>query len=145
MKPQISVITLGVDDLERSLRFYRDGLGWKTRRIVGTEFEGDGQNASGAIVLFELLGGMILALYPRSELAKDARRKMGVPSATEFSIGQLVDTKKGVDSVIRSAAAAGAVITDEPQERPWGICSGYFQDPDGHLWEILWNPDSSAP
>ncbi len=88
---------------------------------------------------------MILALYPRSELAKDARRKMGVPIATEYSIGQLVDTKKEVDSVIRSAAAAGAVITDEPQERPWGICSGYFQDPDGHLWEILWNPDSSAP
>lgn len=141
MKPKISVITLGVDDLERSLRFYRDGLGLDTKGIVGTEFEGDGQNAAGDIVMFELQGGMILALYPRSELAKDSRRNRGVPSATECAIGQIVDTKEEVDSVIRSAAAAGAVIPEGPRERPWGIYSGYFQDPDGHLWEIIHNPE----
>ena len=144
MKPKISLITLGVDDLKRSLKFYRDGLGLQTKGIVGTEFVGDDQNAAGAVVMFELRGGMILALYPRSELAKDSRKERGVPSSTEFSVGQLVDTKEEVDSVIRSAAAAWAVIPDEPHERPWGIYSGYFQDPDGHLWEIIYNPSTSS-
>ena len=143
MKPQISVITLGVNDLEKSLAFYRDGLGLQTNGIVGTEFKGDETNPSGAVVMYELHGGLILALYPRTELAKDARQPVGVSSPTEFSIGHLVQSKEEVDALIRQAKAAGATVTDAPHERPWGIYSGYFKDLDGHLWEVLWNPNGS--
>jgi catechol 2,3-dioxygenase-like lactoylglutathione lyase family enzyme len=89
MKPQIGVVTLGVDDLEQSLVFYRDGLGLPTKGITGDEFKGDAKRPSGAVVMFHLKGGLILALYPRSELAKDARHNMGVPNPTEFSLGYL--------------------------------------------------------
>ena len=140
VKPKISIVTLAVDDLERALIFYRDGLGFQTKGIVGTEFEGDKKQAAGAVVMFELQGGLILALYPRSELAKDACTAKGPSSATEFSIGHFVESKNEVDTIISTAAAAGAVITDPPRERPWGIYSGYFQDKDSHLWEIIWNP-----
>jgi catechol 2,3-dioxygenase-like lactoylglutathione lyase family enzyme len=89
MKPQIGVVTLGVDDLNRSLMFYRDGLGLPTKGITGEEFKGDDASPAGAIVMFHLKGGLILALYPRTELAKDARHLMGAPSSTEFSLGYL--------------------------------------------------------
>ncbi len=90
--------------------------------------------------MFELQQGIILALYPRSELAKDAREPVGPASSTEFSIGQLVQSREEVDALLKQAEAAGATVTDEPHERPWGIYSGYFKDIDGHLWEIIWNP-----
>ena len=141
MKPRISVITLGVDDLEKSLAFYRDGLGLQTQGIIGTEFSGDETHPSGALVLFELDKGTLLALYPRTELAKDSQHPVGGASSTEFSLGQLVQTKEEVDRVLQQAQAAGATVTEEPHERPWGIYSGYFKDLDGHLWEIIWNPD----
>lgn len=140
MEPQIAVVTLGVDNLERALKFYRDGLGLPTKGIIGTEFKGDDKNPAGAVVMFNLRSGLILALYPRSELAKDAHRPIGPASPTEFSIGHLVGSKEQVDILINAAKAAGATITDAPHQRPWGIYSGYFQDPDGHLWEIIWNP-----
>jgi uncharacterized protein len=143
MEPQIAVVTLGVDNLERALEFYRDGLGLPARGIMGTEFKGDDENPAGAVVMFKLRGGLILALYPRSELAKDARRPVGPASPTEFSIGHIVGSREQVDALINAAEAAGAAITERPHERPWGIYSGYFQDPDGHLWEIIWNPDTS--
>jgi catechol 2,3-dioxygenase-like lactoylglutathione lyase family enzyme len=140
MEPRIAVITLGVDDLERALAFYRDGLGLPTRGIVGTEFEG------GAVVFFRLEGGLILALYPRAELARDAGLAASQPSfsAAEFSIGQIVGSKDEVDRVMAQAAAAGARIVDPGRDRVWGGYSGYFQDPDGHLWEIVWNPDFAS-
>ena len=141
MKPQISVITLGVNDLEESLAFYRDGLGLQTNGIIGTEFKGDESNPSGTVVMFKLQNGLILALYPRTELAKDAKQPVGVSSSTEFSIGHVVENKKEVDALLKRAKAAGATVTDEPHDRPWGIYSGYFQDLDGHLWEIIWNPN----
>jgi uncharacterized protein len=140
MRSHISVITLGVNDLERSLAFYRDGLGLPTNGIVGTEFKGDESHPSGAVVMFELHNGLILALYPRTELAKDANQPVGVPSSTEFSIGHVVQNREEVDALLKRAEAAGATVTEEPHDRPWGIYSGYFQDLDGHLWEILWNP-----
>ncbi len=140
MKPRISVITLGVNDLEKSLAFYGDGLGLQTTGIIGTEFKGDETKPSGAIVMFELQNGVILALYPRTELAKDAKEPAGVASPTEFSLGHLVQNKEEVDALLKRAEAAGATVTDEPHERPWGIYSGYFKDVDGHLWEIVWNP-----
>ena len=94
--------------------------------------------------MFELQNGLILALYPRTELAKDAKQPIVVGvskrSPTEFSIGHFVQTKEEVDALLKQAKAAGAIVTEEPHDRPWGIYSGYFQDPDGHLWEIVWNP-----
>lgn len=140
MKPRISVITLAVSDLAASLAFYRDGLGWPTHGVIGTEFKGDATHASGAAVMFELENGLILALYPRTALALDANQPAGIPSTTEFSMGHLVHRKEEVNTLLNQAQAAGATVTEEPYERPWGIYSGYFTDPDGHLWEIIWNP-----
>jgi predicted lactoylglutathione lyase len=90
--------------------------------------------------MFHLEGGLILALYPRSELAKDAHQTVGMPSSTEFSLGYLAASREDVDTILDQAKAAGATITDAPHDRPWGIYSGYFEDPDGHLWEVIWSP-----
>jgi catechol 2,3-dioxygenase-like lactoylglutathione lyase family enzyme len=107
--------------------------------VIGTEFEGDETTPAGAAAMFSLAGGLVLALYPRSELAKDANVALA-PTTGAFSIGHLVASKEEVDALLAQAEAAGATLTDEPHERPWGIYSGYFRDPDGHLWEIIWNP-----
>ncbi len=141
MEPRIHVITLGVADLGRSLAFYRDGLGLETPGIVGTEFEGDAERPAGAVAMFSLQGGLILALYPRTELAKDAGIAVQPPGGGEFSIGHAVASREAVDALLSQAQAAGATLTGGPGERPWGLYSGYFRDPDGHLWEVLWNPD----
>lgn len=140
MKPRVHGITLAVSDLERALRFYRDGLGLASTGIIGTEFVGDDLNPSGAAAMFNLQGGLILALYSRSDLAKDARVPFAPAKSGEFSLGHAVASKKDVDSLLERARAAGATLTDRPHDRPWGIYSGYFRDPDGHLWEIMWNP-----
>jgi uncharacterized protein len=133
------VITLGVGDLERSLAFYR-GLGLESPGVIGTEFEGDETTPAGTAAMFDLEGGVTLALYPRTELAKDANVTFGEGVTGEFSIGHLAASREEVDALLARAKAAGATLTDEPHERPWGIYSGYFRDPDGHLWEIIWNP-----
>jgi uncharacterized protein len=140
VKPRIHVITLGVGDLERALEFYRDGLGFETTGVIGTEFAGDDTSPSGAAVLFQLQGGLILSLYSRADLAKDASIPFGPPKPGEFSIGHLAASRAEVDALLAEAEAAGATLTDRPHERPWGIYSGYFRDLDGHLWEIIWNP-----
>ena len=140
MEPRINVITLAVDDLERALAFYRDGLGLESTGVVGTEFPGDADSPAGAVAMFELEGGLILAVWPRSELAKDANISPGPAQSGEFSIGHIVGSKAEVDALLAQAKAAGAIVTDEPHDRAWGIYSGYFRDPDGHLWEIIWNP-----
>lgn len=134
MKPRIKVITLGVDDLEAALAFYRDGLGLPTQGIIGTEFE------DGAVVFIEMNDDLILALYPRSALAKDANVEAGPRSPSELALGHIVGSKEAVDEIMRQARDAGAHVTDAARERFWGGYSGYFQDPDGHLWEIAWNP-----
>jgi uncharacterized protein len=136
----IDVITIAVADLERALGFYRDGLGLSSEGVVGTQWEGDEDTPAGAIAMFKLSGGSILALYPRGELAKDANVPPGPAQAGEFSLGHLVSSRAAVDELLAQARAAGAAITDEPHERPWGIYSGYFRDPDGHLWEVIFNP-----
>jgi uncharacterized protein len=140
VEPHIDVITLAVGDLDRSLAFYRDGLGLETSGIVATELVDEETNAAGAIVIFRLRGGLVLALYPRSELAKDADIPFGAPKTGEFSIGQLVESRAEVDALLTQAEQAGATLAAPPHDRPWGIYSGYFRDPDGHLWEIIWNP-----
>jgi catechol 2,3-dioxygenase-like lactoylglutathione lyase family enzyme len=140
MKQRINVITIGVNDLERSLKFYRDGLGLKTEGIIGTEFKGDETHPAGAVAMFNFEGNLILSLYPRTELAKDSNEPESTPSSTEFSIGHAVGSKEEVDKVMEQARAAGAIVTKEAQKAFWGGYAGYFKDPDGHLWEILWNP-----
>jgi len=138
MKPSINIITLAVGDLERALRFYRD-LGLDSPGIVGEEFIGDEQQAAGAVVMFKL-ANVTLALYPRTELSKDAKVPLGPAQTGEFSIGQFVESREEVNAVLEQAKSAGATIVDPARERPWGIYSGYFSDPDGHLWEIICNP-----
>ena len=134
MKPRITVITVGVDDLERSFNFYRDGLGLKSEGIIGKEFE------HGAVAFFELQRGLRLAVWPRKSLAHDSGLPLGAPSATEFSLGHNVSSKAEVDAVMAQAKGAGAVIVKPAQETFWGGYAGYFQDPDHHLWEVVWNP-----
>lgn len=134
MKPWITVITICVDDLERSLNFYRDGLGLKSEGIIGKEFE------HGAVAFFELQHGLRLAVWPRKSLAHDSGLPLGVPSTTEFSLGHNVSSKAEVDAVMAQAKGAGAVIVKHAQETFWGGYAGYFQDPDQHLWEVVWNP-----
>jgi uncharacterized protein len=134
MQPRITVITIGVDDLARSLRFYRDGLGLATEGIVGREF------ASGAVVFIELQAGVRLAFWPRSSIAHDAGLALGATSPTEFTLGHNVSSKGEVDAVMTQARHAGAIIVKPAQETFWCGYAGYFQDPDGHLWEVVWNP-----
>lgn len=145
MDARIDVITLAVSDLDRALAFYRDGLGLESRGVIATEFVGDDVTAAGAIATFKLGGGLILALYPRAELAKDAGVPLEPPKTGEFSIGHAVVSRAEVDALLAQAQAAGATLTDQPHDRPWGIYSGYFRDLDGHLWEVLWNPRLEAP
>ena len=142
MKPQINVITLAVDDLEKSVAFYRDGLGLPTKGIIGTEYVGTATQPAGTIGFFELSSGLILALYPRSELAKDSNIPHVRASSLEFSLGYLAENKDAVDRLLEKAQAAGATLTDAAHDRPWGIYSGHFKDLDGHLWEIIWNPSA---
>jgi hypothetical protein len=140
MRPVIHVITLAVTDLGRALAFYRDGLGLESPGVIGTEFAGDETNPAGAVAMFQLHSGLILALYPRKELAKDANVPLEPPKTGEFSIGHAVPNRVDVDALLAKAESAGATLTDRAHDRPWGIYSGYFRDLDGHLWEILWNP-----
>lgn len=137
MKPRITVITLAVDNLEASLRFYRDGLGLKTDGIVGKNFE------HGAVVFFDLQAGLKLALWPRKSLAHDSGLPAGPANPTELSIGHNVASKVDVDSVMVEAQRAGAIVVKPAQDTFWGGYAGYFQDPDRHLWEVVWNPQWS--
>lgn len=134
MKPRLTVLTLAVDDLDRALRFYRDGLGFATPGIFGTEFE------HGAVVFIDLQPGLKLALWPRRSLAHDTGLPLQPPSATELSLGHNVRSREEVDAVMAQAAAAGAVVVKPAQDTFWGGYGGYFQDPDRHLWEVVWNP-----
>ena len=127
MEPRISMVTLGVEDLDRSIRFYRDGLGLPMR----PDTEG--------VAFFETRGTW-LGLFPREGLAEDAK----VPAAGEgfrsFSLAHNVRTREEVDAVIATAQRAGARIVKPAADTFWGGYSGYFADPDGFLWEVAWNP-----
>jgi catechol 2,3-dioxygenase-like lactoylglutathione lyase family enzyme len=135
VKPRITLITLGVDDLERAVRFYRDGLGLKTDGIVGTQFE------YGAVAFFDLQAGLKLALWPRASLAHDAGITVSPRSPTDFSLAHNVRSKPEVDAVMAQAARAGARVVKAAGDTFYGGYAGYFQDPDGHLWEVAWNPE----
>jgi uncharacterized protein len=139
MKPRITLLTLGVDDLERSLRFYRDGLGLHTQGIVGEQFE------HGAVAFFDLQAGLKLALWPRKSIAHDTGLPVAQPNPGQFTIGHNVASKSEVDGVIDQARRAGATIVKPAVDTFWGGYAGYFQDPDRHLWEIAWNPQWTPP
>jgi uncharacterized protein len=134
MKPRLTVLTIGVDDLEQALRFYRDGLGLKTEGIVGQEFE------HGAVVFFDLQPGLRLALWPRRSISHDSGVEVSGSGSTECTLGHNVSSRAEVDQVMAQARSAGAAIVKPAQETFWGGYGGYFQDPDGHLWEVVWNP-----
>lgn len=145
LNARIHAITLGVADLERAVSFYRDGLGLSSKGITGTQFAGDETNPAGAVAMFNLDDGLILSLYPRSELAKDAGVDPSCTTGSGISIGHFVDSSSDVDRVLELASRAGASILGRAHKRPWGIYSGYFSDPDGHLWEIIYFPGEDAP
>jgi len=139
MKARVTLITLGVDDLKQAVAFYRDGLGFKTEGIVGEQFE------DGAVAFFDLESGLRLALWPRKSLAKDSGLSPGPRSATEFSLAHNVSSVAEVDAVMQEAQHAGGKIVKAAQNTFWGGYAGYFQDLDGHLWEVAWNPEMLPP
>ncbi len=134
MNSHVTVLTIGVANLETSLAFYRDGLGLLTEGIIGTEFDHD------AVAFFDLDRGLKLALYPRASILIDTGIPVTPVNPTDFTIGHNVLSKAEVDAVIKQAELAGAFIVDTPKDRFWGGYSGHFQDPDRHLWEVVWNP-----
>lgn len=134
MKPRITLITLGVDDLERSVRFYRDGLGLPTAGIVGREFE------YGAVAFFDLQAGLKLALWPRRSIAHDAGLAAAGPAPGNVTLAHNVSSRAEVDAVMDEARGAGAVVVKAAAETFYGGYAGYFADPDEHLWEVAWNP-----
>ncbi len=135
LESRFTILTLGVDDLEKSFKFYQEGMGLASKGIIGKEFE------HGEVAFFDLKNGMILALYSRDNLAWDSQLKKGKPSSTEFSIGYTTRNEAEVDSIMEQAKKAGAKIARPAQKTFWGGYSGYFQDPDAHLWEIAYNPN----
>lgn len=135
MESRFTILTLGVDDLEKSFKFYHEGMGLASKGIVGKEFE------HGEVAFFDLKNGMVLALYARDNLAWDSQIKKDNPASTEFSIGYTTRNEAEVDSIMEQAKKAGAKIARPPHKTFWGGYSGYFQDPDGHLWEIAYNPN----
>jgi catechol 2,3-dioxygenase-like lactoylglutathione lyase family enzyme len=134
MKPRISIITIGVDDLQRSLDFYRDGLGFATQGIIGQEFE------HGSVVFFDLAYGLKLALFSRQNIAHDSGIPIQAPSSTEFTLAHNVSSAAEVDVVLKQVEQAGGKIVKPAFETFYGGYAGYFQDPDKHLWEIAYNP-----
>lgn len=134
MEPRITVITLGVDDLERSVAFYRDGLGLSTEGIIGKEFE------HGAVAFFDLQNGVKLAVWPRASMAADTGIALRAGSSLEFTLGHNVRSKGEVDAVMLQASGAGASVVKAAGDTFYGGYAGYFMDPDGHLWEVVYNP-----
>jgi uncharacterized protein len=128
VEPRVSLVTLGVRDLERAVRFYHDGLGWPL------------SGASGGDVAFFRTGGAVVALYPRELLAADARLPAAGSGFGGIALAHNVASREQVDAVLAEAAAAGATILKPAEAAEWGGYSGYFADPDGHPWEVAWNP-----
>jgi catechol 2,3-dioxygenase-like lactoylglutathione lyase family enzyme len=131
MKPRIHLITLGVEDVKRSRRFYEKGLGFE----VSSASQGD--------IVFFHAGGVVLALYPLKALAKDATVKSQGVGFRGVTLAHNVEKKEFVSVILEQAEAAGGKIVKPARDVFWGGHSGYFADPDGHLWEVSWNPHFS--
>jgi len=129
MKPKISIITLGVKNINKSLRFYRDGLGFRTHNYKAGE----------DIVFFEM-DGTWLSIFPKDKLAKDVTVSSEGKGFAGITLAHNVRSKKEVDKVFNLALSVGAKPIKKPQKVSWGGYSGYFSDPDGYLWEVAYNP-----
>jgi uncharacterized protein len=127
MEQRLSLVTLGVSDLERSRRFYEEGLGWRRA------------NAHPEVVFFQI-GGAVLALWSRRELAADARLSDAGSGFGGIALAYNTRSRQEVDRVLAEAEAAGATILKPAEDAVWGGYCGYFADPDGHPWEVAWNP-----
>ncbi len=130
MKPRINIITLAVDNVSKALLFYRDTLG------LPTEGMADGADH----IAFELQNNLSLVLYPRTEIARLVNEPLQSKSSLEFILTYITEDKAEVDAMLKKVALAGGTVLGAPHEHEWGYV-GYFKDPDGHLWEIIWNPD----
>ena len=128
MRQKLNIVTLGVKDLERSLKFYKDGLGWKP------------SGASNENIAFFQMGGVVLSLYPREKLAEDAKQNSGGNGFSEITLAYNAKGEAEVDEVLKKVEALGATIVKKAEKVFWGGYSGYFADFDGHLWEVAWNP-----
>lgn len=135
MKPSISVIALAVQDIEQSLQFYCEGLGFKSDGIMGQEFE------YGAVAFIQLQSGLKLALWPQRSLQQDTGLELSPICPTQMALGHNVYSPLEVDQIMVLAERAGAKIIKAAHTTFYGGYAGYFQDPNGHLWEIVWNPD----
>jgi len=135
MKARITILTLAVNDLEKSVQFYQTGLGMKTRGIIGREFE------NGAVAFFDLENGLKLALWPKISLAVETAMLIGNPNSLEFTMGHNVSGKEEVHDVLDEVLRAGGTIVKPAADTFYGGYAGYFADPDGHLWEVAWNPN----
>ncbi|RUO19970.1 glyoxalase [Aliidiomarina iranensis] len=133
----ISYITLGVESLERSLRFYRDGLGLATKGILGEEHK------NGAVVFFDFQPGLKLALWPRKSISEECGVPLMNPDPAGFMLAHNVANADAVDSIVQQVSDAGAKIVRPAKRFSWGGYGAVFQDPDGHLWEVVWNPHNS--
>ena len=134
MKPYISVITLAVNDLEQSLKFYCEGLGLHSEGILGQEYE------YGAVAFIELQSDIKLALWSQQSIQHDTGLELSTMCPTQMTLGHNVFSPLEVDQVMAQAARAGAQIVKPAQATFYGGYAGYFQDPNGHLWEVVWNP-----
>ena|SRR5690554_6119697 len=132
MQPVISYITLGVDDLERAVAFYRDVLGLPTQGIIGTEYN------YGAVAFFKMAGGLTFALWERDSIAKDSGVTKAAPDPTAVMLAHNVATADEVDAIM--ASLPSSAIIKPARELVWGGYGGLFADPDGHLWEVVYNP-----
>jgi uncharacterized glyoxalase superfamily protein PhnB len=135
MKPRISLVTLGVEDLERALKFYREGLGLETEGIIGTEHE------NGAVVFIKLSHGLALALWPRKSIAADTGLELAKAAPGNVTLAHNVRSEAEVDAVMAEAKVAGAKTVKAAQKTFYGGYAGYFSDPDGHVWEVAFNPE----
>ncbi|MCT9620018.1 VOC family protein [Curtobacterium sp. C2H10] len=136
-------ITLPVADVARSAEFYRALLGIDGSGVIGTEYPATDTEAGGTTAMFTLDDGLIVSVYGRDDMAKDSGTALATaPSST---IGHFVDSQADAEAFLDRARAAGATMLAAPYTRPWGMWSGFFQDPDGHLWEVVANPGGGAP
>ncbi len=128
MRQKLNIVTLGVEDFQRSLNFYQNGLNWKT------------SSASTENIAFFQLGGIVFALYPRDKLAEDVTIAPEGHGFSGITLAYNAKNEAEVDEVLRNVEKLGAKIVKKAQKVFWGGYSGYFADPDGHLWEVAWNP-----
>lgn len=128
MRPKLNLVTLGVKDFERALKFYQEGLGWQP------------SSGSQNDVAFFPLGGVVLGLYPRDKLAEDARVSPEGSGFAGITLAYNAKSREEVNEVLQTVERLGATIVKQAENVFWGGYSGYFADPDGHLWEVAWNP-----